>query len=89
MGGPYCYPKSNKGQTHRPATRPLWQGMHTLVDRQSRDRECELLPVEYQLPVRGKRVNCGFFPCWTSLQPPAAVGFSHTVPFACVGSMNH
>lgn len=47
-----------------------------------------LLPVEYQLPVRGKRVKSWLFCCWTFLQPPAAVVFFHTIHCACVGNMS-
>lgn len=62
MGGPCCYPRSNKGQIHRPTHTPSLSGRaHTCRQKmQGKGMWGALLPVEYQLPLRGKRVECGF-----------------------------
>ena len=65
---------AKKGQTRRPThTRPLCRGVHTLVGRQSSERECE---VRCYLWSTGCRWEENDFKCscfWTSLQTSAAV----------------
>lgn len=62
-----------KGQTPT-CTRPLCRGVHTLVGRQWRERECEVLCYlwsKHKPPVRGKTCSAyaGTFLCLLSLLP--------------------
>lgn len=86
MGGPCCYPRSNKGQTHRPKhTRPLCQGVHTLVYRTPKERECEVHCYLWSTSCRWEEnvLNVAFLLLDVASASTAVVFFSHYSLHVC------